>query len=106
PALLPRLGLLALPLDRRLLVVRALLHLLEEPIFQHELLHGLERGLHLIVVYLDTHDRQSTRRAGRCQCQRGHPRSPTHRMVRLPSMIAPPARLELALAPTPILKLD
>src|SRR5438309_2145941 len=66
--LLARLGLLPLAFDRRLLVVRALLHLLEEPILQHELLHGLERGLDLIVVHLDTHDRHGNRRPGCCQC--------------------------------------
>src|SRR5712671_4618000 len=44
------------------------LHLLEEPILEHELLHGFERRLDLIVVHLDTHDRHGNRRAGCCQC--------------------------------------
>src|SRR5262245_39908595 len=52
-ALLARRGGLALPLDRRLLVVGAPLHLLKRALFQHELLQLFERGVHLVVDDVD-----------------------------------------------------
>src|SRR5258705_3140624 len=55
PPLLPGFGLLPLALHRGLLVIRSLLHLLEEAVLEHPLLQGLERGLDLVVVNLDTH---------------------------------------------------
>src|SRR3990167_3970471 len=55
PSFLPRLRLLALPLDRRLLVVLAPLHLLKEAVLQHVFLERLERGLDLVVEDLDPH---------------------------------------------------
>src|SRR5262245_21073032 len=48
-------GLLALALDRRLLVVSAPLHLLEQSVLLHLLLERLERGVDLIVDHLDSH---------------------------------------------------
>src|SRR5437867_1785196 len=58
-ALLPRLGRLALALDRRLLVVGPPLHLLEDAVLQHLLLELLQRGLDLIVEDLDLHSAPS-----------------------------------------------
>src|SRR6185295_19458283 len=55
PPLLPGFGLLPLALDGGFLVIRPLLHLLEEAVLEHPLLQGLERGLDLVVVNLDTH---------------------------------------------------
>src|SRR3989449_6212406 len=55
PPLLPCLRLLALSLDRRLLVVGAALPFLEEAIFLHLLLERLQRGLDLVVDDLDPH---------------------------------------------------
>src|SRR2546428_363343 len=55
PPLLPCLRLLTLSLDRRLLVVGAPLHLLEEAIFLHLFLERLQRGLDLVVDDLDPH---------------------------------------------------
>src|SRR5439155_22004452 len=55
-ALAAGLGLLALALDRGLLVVRAALHLLEEALFLHPLLEGFERGLDLVLDDLDPHE--------------------------------------------------
>src|SRR5262249_58176883 len=52
-ALLARRGGLALPLDRRLLVVGAPLHFLKRALFQHELLQLFERGVHLVVDDVD-----------------------------------------------------
>src|SRR5262249_18020045 len=54
--LAPRLGLLALALDRRFLVVGAALHLLEQALFLHALLEGLERRFDLILDHLDSHE--------------------------------------------------
>src|SRR5436190_2237591 len=53
--LLPRLRLLPLPLDRRLLVVGAPFHLLKEAVLLHQLLERLQRGLDLVVDDLDPH---------------------------------------------------
>src|SRR5947209_20109349 len=53
--LLPRLRLLPLPLDRRLLVVGAPFHLLKEAVLLHLLLERLQRGLDLVVDDLDPH---------------------------------------------------
>src|SRR5262249_61151202 len=55
--LLPRLSRLALPLDRRLLVVSASLHFLKEAVLQHLLLELLEGSLDLVVEDLDLHYR-------------------------------------------------
>jgi len=52
-ALLARRRRLALPLDRRLLVMGATLHLLKRALFQHELLQLFERGVHLVVDDID-----------------------------------------------------
>src|SRR4030095_16642758 len=54
-ALLPGLGRLALPFHRRLLVVRAPLHLLKEAFLEHLLLEGLQGALDLVVEDLDLH---------------------------------------------------
>src|SRR3989441_7038028 len=53
--LLPRLRLLSLPLDRRLLVVGAPFHLLKEAVLLHLLLERLQRRLDLVVDDLDPH---------------------------------------------------
>src|SRR5262249_3581524 len=55
PPLLAGLSRLALPLDRRLLVVRAPLHLLKETVLEHLLLQLLQGGLDLVVEDYDLH---------------------------------------------------
>ena len=55
PPLLAGLSCLALPLDRRLLVVRAPLHLLKEAVLEHLLLELLQGGLDLVVEDDDFH---------------------------------------------------
>src|SRR5262245_18638760 len=63
---LPRLCLLPLALHRRLLVARAVLHLLEQALLQHLLPESFQRGLDLIVHHLDPHGSPPTRgREGR-----------------------------------------
>src|SRR5262245_6012446 len=59
PALLARLRLLPLALDRGLLVVHAALHLLIETALDHDLLERLQRGFDLIVGDLDLRSRQA-----------------------------------------------
>src|SRR2546422_1487589 len=53
--LLAGLGLLPLPLHRRLLVEGASLHLLEDAVLEHRLLEGFQRQLDLVVDDFDPH---------------------------------------------------
>src|SRR5258705_13955759 len=55
-ALAARLGLLALALHRGLLVVGPALHLLEEALFLHPLLEGLQRRFDLVFYDLNPHE--------------------------------------------------
>jgi len=70
PPLLASLRLLPLALDRRLLVVRSPLHLLEESPLEHHLLEGLQGGFDLVVRNLDLRPGQTRHRPRKCEVER------------------------------------
>src|SRR5881409_3886759 len=70
PPFLASLRLLPLALDRRLLVVRSPLHLLEESPLEHHLLEGLQGGFDLVVRHLDLRPGQTRHRPRKCEVDR------------------------------------
>src|SRR5437867_1774428 len=70
PPFLASLRLLPLAFDRRLLVVRSPLHLLEESPLEHHLLEGLQGGFDLVVRHLDLRPGQTRHRPRKCEVER------------------------------------